>query len=218
MIEVNYLKHFLTDRDVAEIAWVSTDKAENRSDDDVRKLIRFLAREGHDSPFHHPKLHIHVRCPIFVLRQLQKHRVGVDVHEVDWNEKSYRYVAEADEFYVPKTWRSTPNKQIQGSGEPLAEIAELDDTLQSAYHVASAYYEDLLLQGVAPEQARMVLPMGTMTEVRMTISLMACYRIWKLRADKTAQAETQQFANQLAEICWKIWPVSFSALTGWKGD
>src|SRR5690625_3729098 len=112
------------DRTVANAARVSFDKRTEELDEKDERLIAFLAREGHDSPFRHASLQFEVYAPLMIARQWWKYAIGSD-HEMDaWNESSRRYITENNEFYVPQAdeWRSYPEKGIkQGSGEPIEE-------------------------------------------------------------------------------------------------
>tara|TARA_B110000444_G_C18754751_1_gene554526 strand:+ start:226 stop:876 length:651 start_codon:yes stop_codon:yes gene_type:complete len=162
------------------------------------KLIRYLAKHNHWSPFGHTSLQIRVKAPIFVARQLVKHQVGLV-----WNEVSRRYVDDEVEFYIPDTWRSRPENSKQGSGEEII-IYNIESTLQFVKQT----YENLLKANVAPEMARMVLPQNMYTEWYWTGSVMAFARVCNLRCKPDTQWETQQIANQILDILKQEFPTS----------
>ena len=162
------------------------------------KLIRYLAKHNHWSPFGHTSLQIRVKAPIFVARQLVKHQVGLV-----WNEVSRRYVDDEVEFYIPDTWRSRPENSKQGSGEEII-IYNIESTLQFVKQT----YENLLKANVAPEMARMLLPQNMYTEWYWTGSVMAFARVCNLRCKPDTQWETQQIANQILDILKQEFPTS----------
>lgn len=170
-------------------------------DEADQKLIRYLARENHWTPFGHTSLTFHLKAPMFVARQLGKHQVGMV-----WNEISRRYVDEKPEFYNPGELRLRAPSVKQGS---LDETISVD--LNEYYEQAEKKYQELLEQGIAPEEARMVLPMGLMTEWYWTGSLYAFVRVCKLRLDPHAQAETREIAGMIAYYCSQAFPVSWAA-------
>ena len=175
------------------------------------KLISYLAKHGHWSPFAHCTMQFHIIAPIFVARQLVKHQVGLA-----WNEVSRRYVDTEVEFYVPKEWRARPDKSIkQGSAEEVVDINPRGDIVNHYQHAlkqAKWSYEQLIRQGVAPEMARMVLPQSTMTEWYWSGTLMAFARVCNLRCKEDAQKETQDIANDIDKLCREQFPVSWNAL------
>ena len=171
------------------------------------KLIHYLASHGHTSPFNHTWITMHVKAPIFVARQLVKHKF------MPWNEVSRRYVDDEPEFYEPE-WRSRPDKSIkQGSGGPI----QIDKDTEQVYHYSVCgsldTYNRLLTDGVAPEQARMVLPQSMYTEWYWSGTLGAWSDMYKLRIDSHAQQETQEVAKQCGEVIQSLFPVSWTALT-----
>lgn len=168
------------------------------------KLIGYLAKHGHWTPFGHAFLSFRIKAPIFVARQLVKHQVGLV-----WNEVSRRYVDDEPEFWFPDVWRGKPVNAKQGSDG----VVELNfDFAGQVAMVALGAYQHMLDAGVAPEQARMVLPLNTMTEWIWSGSLMAFARVCKLRLDAHAQAETREVARDIAGIACKLFPCSWEAL------
>lgn len=179
--------------------------------DKDRKLINYLARHKHWTPFSHNQLTVRVKAPIFVARQLFKHKVGLTENEV-----SRRYVSDDPEFWHPEAWRKKADNKKQGSGEEHPEQEYYHEYMQRVIDFCSNAYEDMIKSGVCPEQARAVLPQAMYTEFFWTGSLSAFARVYALRTEKHAQAETGEIAKQIGGICAKIWPVSWEALT--RGD
>ena len=212
-MSVKLIDHMGTDLSVVNAARVSFAK-ENKEFEvvDDSRLIRYLAKHNHWSPFGHASLQFHVTAPIFVARQLVKHQVGLV-----WNEVSRRYVDTEVEFYVPKEWRARPDKSIkQGSADEVIDINERGDIVNHYEHAirqAKWSYEQLLRQGVAPEMARMVLPQAMMTEWYWSGSLYAFARVCNLRLDKTAQKETQWVAEEISTQIKPHFPQSWKHLT-----
>lgn len=175
-------------------------------------LIKYLAKHKHWTPFSHNQLTVRVKAPIFVARQLFKHKVGLTENEI-----SRRYVSDEPEFWQPTTgFRQRAEDKKQGSKEHL--LSENDQNLAQAYYTSALEqsqksYEEMLKAGVCPEQARAVLPQALFTEWFWTGSLSAFARVYALRTDAHAQAETREIAEGIGEICRKIWPVSWQALT-----
>lgn len=220
MIEVTYIDHMGSDLSVANAARVSFGKVSEMEEclwgpprlkkkDD--KLIRYLAKHKHISPFGHCFASFHVKAPVFVARQLVKHKF------LRWNEISRRYVDDEPEFYVPDVWRGKSADKKQGS-EGVVTLYE-DHQMRQAYHPTelNAYnletYNYLLDQGVAPEQARMVLPQSMMTEWYWSGSLDAFADMCNLRCKPDTQAETREVAKQIDHKMIELFPVSWDALT-----
>ena len=166
------------------------------------KLIQYLANHGHYSPFGHCFASFHVKAPVFVARQLVKHKF------LRWNEISRRYVDEKPEFYEPNVWRGRSEDKKQGS----AGVVEIEDVLEETHGQALVTYQELLNAGVCPEQARMVLPQSTMTEWYWSGSLDAFADMCKLRCMSDTQAETQEVAWAISLKMEDLFPVSWVAL------
>mgnify|MGYP001346971919 CR=1 FL=1 len=168
------------------------------------KLIKYLATHNHWSPFAHASLQFRIKAPVFVARQLVKHQVGLV-----WNEISRRYVDYEPEFYQPTEWRGRPENSKQGSDG----VVHTDEEYYSRYvNGCKVYYSLLLNQGVAPEQARMVLPQSMMTEWIWSGTLYAFARVCNLRCAKDTQEETRKIADQIHNICNKEFPTSWKYL------
>ena len=179
--------------------------------DDDKKLIKYLATHNHWTPFSHPQITIREKVPIFVARQRFKHMVGFT-----YNEVSRRYVDDTPEFYYPGAfeWRSRPEKSIkQGSGDGHDMSPACDRAHINLCKQAKMLYEQMIADGIAPEQARMVLPQSMYTEYYVTGSLAAWARAYKQRIDAHAQAEIQDLAEQWGEIIQPLFPVSWEMLT-----
>jgi thymidylate synthase (FAD) len=227
MIDVTLIDHMGTDLSVVNAARVSFGKNSDwdytdwrDSDDYARKkvlskgdtkLIHYLAEHKHMSPFGHAFASFHVKAPVFVARQLVKHKF------LRWNEISRRYVDSEPEFYEPDVWRGRSEDKKQGSsGEINVEHSDFyvtdlgdDGTLNDA---ALFTYQSLLEKGVCPEQARMVLPQSTMTEWYWSGSLDAFADMCNLRCTSDTQLETRLVANQICDSMKKLFPVSWFAL------
>ena len=200
-----------SDLTVVNAARVSFDKRHEEFQEKDEKLIGYLARHGHWTPFAHAQLQFRVTAPIFVARQLVKHQVGLV-----WNEVSRRYVDDEPVFYFPN-WRFRPEASIkQGSGKEVDKIVakESDAGLRFVCKTALDEYVLALEAGIAPEQARMMLPQNTMTSWYWTGSLMAFARVCKQRLDPHAQQETREVAQQINELIKPLFPVSWAALNG----
>lgn len=208
---IEYVDHMGSDLTVVNSARVSFNKHKNWMSEEDDKLINYLAKHGHWTPFSHPMITVRVTVPIFVARQLFKHKVGMTENEV-----SRRYVDDTPEFFFPETWRKRPtNGAKQGSSdEPFSkeEVSELDYIYSDFLSAAEAIYNGMIEGGVAPEQARMVLPQSMYTSWYWTGSLAAFARIYRQRSDSHAQKETQEVAAMLNDIISPIFPVSWEAL------
>jgi len=170
------------------------------------KLIKYLAKHGHWTPFGHTAITLHVKAPLFVARQLGKHQVGMV-----WNEVSRRYVSDTPEFYTPDVWRRAADNVKQGSSDEVAEVDEL--WIYDMIRSASDNYQILLESGVCPEQARMVLPQSMYTEWYWTGNLKSFANVYNLRTDSHTQRETQEVAKQIGEVIGKLFPISWKELT-----
>lgn len=171
------------------------------------RLIRYLAKHQHWTPFSHVMVTLRIKMPIFVARQWYKHQIAFTRNEV-----SRRYVSDPPTFYIPLEWREAPTDKKQGSGEGYID---LDDTgVQECVAGLVEQYSEMIAKGVAPEQARMILPQNMHTEFYETASLAAYARLYSLRAKPDAQQEIQWFAEQVGDVCSKICPVSWKHLVG----
>lgn len=218
MISATYIDHMGDDDRIADAARVSFAKlAANFSPAQNARLIHYLAEHGHFTPFAHPQITLHIKAPIFVARQLQKHQVGLV-----WNEVSRRYVDGSPEFFQPTIWRGRPSDKKQGSSNiKVFSVALADGEITSpsllaedVCRYAREAYDALIKGGVAPEQARMVLPLSAFTEWYWTGSLAAWARVCRQRLAKDSQAETAEVAHACAAIIAPLFPTSWPALMG----
>lgn len=191
-----------TDIDVVNAARVSFDKEVTELEDRDKKLIEFLVKHKHDSTLRHCVMTFEIYAPLMVARQWYKHAVS-STHlddQLGWNESSRRYVTENEQFYIPDVdmWRSASSNKKQGSGEPL-DIntgAQYTQVLRQMVSYYGLVYQQALKDGVAPEQARLILPAYAMyVRWRWTASLNALLHFISLRKDSTAQYEIQQYAQ-----------------------
>ena len=173
--------------------------------DPDKKLIKYLAKHKHMSPFGHCFASFHVKAPVFVARQLVKHKF------LRWNEISRRYVSDNPEFYRPEIWRGKSDDKKQGSSGKIASGSP-DIVSFHLNKVALDNYKLLLHHGVCPEQARMVLPQSTMTEWYWSGSLDAFSDMCKLRCKSDTQYETRIVADHISNLMLNLFPKSWSAL------
>ena len=166
------------------------------------KLIKYLAKHNHWSPFGHASMQFHIKAPVFVARQLVKHQVGLV-----WNEVSRRYVDDEPEFYNPTEWRLAAENKKQGSSDETIEY-QLGSTLE----FVKTTYSNMLKLGIAPEMARMILPQSMMTEWYWSGTLYAFARVCNLRCKPDAQKETQMVADQIDVLAKELFPNSWEAL------
>jgi len=210
-MSVELVEHMGSDLSVVNAARVSFGKVSNELTDKDNKLINYLAKHNHWTPFAHAFVSFRIKAPIFVARQLVKHQVGLA-----WNEVSRRYVDDEPEFYFPDTWRGKPVNAKQGSSEQTVEVD--NNYLKHDLENILSWYTNMINNGVAPEQARMVLPQNTMTEWIWSGSLAAFCRVCKLRLDPHAQEETRELVGGIKGLLEPLFPVSFTALTEFKND
>lgn len=179
--------------------------------DKDKKLINYLATHEHWSPFGHCSLSVHIGAPVFVARQLVKHTVGLC-----WNEVSRRYVDHPPEFYHPEEWRGRPVDKKQGSSDETIAWLNRERRVGSEVHKAERHcaelYQSMIVAGVSPEQARMVLPQSMMTEWYWSGSLYAFARVCNLRCKPDTQEETREIAWKIDEHARQLFPVSWAAL------
>lgn len=195
---------------VVNAARCSFDKEHSEFDEEKdTKLINYLAREQHVLPFRHPSATLRITCPIFVLRQLGKHQVGFS-----WSEVSRRYITGEPEFWTPEEIRSRPDNIKQGSVSKDWGWTEevLWDQFDEANKQGVKTYNELLDRGVAPEQARAVLPQSMYTTCVVTGTLLGWYHLWKLRTEAHTQIETQEYAEEIGRQMESLFPVSWRAL------
>jgi len=171
------------------------------------KLISYLASNGHTSCFEHQVASFRLKVPIFVARQIQRHRTFA------YNEVSRRYVKDDLEFYWPDKWRKAAANVKQGSSDEAADDQrQINYHAQNACHGALLAYKDMLAQDVAPELARMILPQNLMTTFYMTGILRNWAHFLKLRLDSHAQQEVREVAQMINDVLVELWPISMKEL------
>lgn len=234
-MKVEYVQHMGSDLTVVNAARVSFDKEAIWGWDNIEsgygepkqilkaedeRLISYLARHDHFTPFTHCTITLRETVPIFVARQRFKHTVGFS-----YNEVSRRYVDDPPDFYTPTIWRSRPvGSAKQGSGEgKVSSISlrnnverwecDIDEAYSNFIESAWDLYTSMIEADVAPEMARMVLPQSMYTSYYVTGSLMAFARAYKLRSDPHAQKEIQDVAQYWNSIIRPLYPISWNALT-----
>ena len=228
MIDVTYIDHMGSDLSVVNAARVSFGKKSEALgtsgvegepmtpilNDPDKRLIKYLAKHKHMSPFGHAFASFHVKAPIFVARQLVKHKF------LRWNEISRRYVDDEPEFYEPDEWRGRANDKKQGSTGVVEDVNTsiivtdvYGEYIYADYKdIAADTYNELICQGVAPEQARMVLPQSTMTEWYWSGSLDAFMDMCNLRCKLDTQYETRLVAEYILSEMINLFPISVEAL------
>ena len=211
-ISVEFLDCLGSNKTVANAARVSFAVHTDEFRDKDKRLLRYLAKNNHWAPYAHVQLSLRLKAPLFVARQLVKHQVSLC-----WSEVSRRYVDFTPEFYAPEGWRKRAPDKKQGS---LDETLDNDSLLYNSYWDLMTKAEDLysfmLEKGVAPEQARMVLPQSMMTEWYWTGSLVAFARVVSQRISEDAQYECRVVAEKIDQLLVNHEPISYSwsCLTG----
>lgn len=206
---VELLEVMGSDLTVVNAARVSFHKESSEVSDKDEALIRYLARNHHWTPFGQPQLQFRIKMPIFVARQWMRSNVGVVRNEV-----SRRYVDDEPEFYLPKEWRMRAENMKQGSSEELFPYsAAVTLAAEAQAEEARNFYNNMIKAGVAPEMARMILPLSTYTEFIETGSLAYYARVVSLRDESHAQLEIQHYARAVSELIRPRFPVSWEALT-----
>jgi len=221
MIEVTYIDHMGSDLSVVNAARVSFNKKSDwlprvyngekkaLSQKDI-KLIRYLAKHKHTSPFGHAFASFHVKAPLFVARQLVKHKF------LRWNEISRRYVSEEPQFFQPN-WREATLYKKQGSGNSMdkSERKPVENKYEQLTKGAARTYRRMIELGVCEEQARMVLPQSMMTEWYWSGSLDAFADMCRLRNAPDSQQESREVAAYISDKMMELFPTSWAALRGY---
>jgi len=196
------------DLSVVNAARVSFNKATGTMEGKDERLIHYLARHRHDTPFRHNFIQLRCSVPLFLARQLMKHQAGLT-----WNEVSRRYVDNIPDFHHPDRWRKRPEdgiKQGSGSGHPFSPRWSrfYEDHIEQCCDM----YRDMIRDGIAPEMARMVLPQSMMVNFIWTGNLLAFFHVYKLRSGEGAQQEAVTFAGMLKEVIEPEFSISWKAL------
>lgn len=202
---VEYISHYGDDQRIADVARVSFDNWGAGTPERDERLIQYLAKHEHSSPFRHVGLTVRCHAPLFVARQLVKHRIGAE-----WNEVSRRYVKDDIAFYLPAYFRQGAENVKQGSSEDRALYT---DSMYIRAMMNSAFeYTTALDRGVCIEQARMLLPTSLQTQWIWTASLPAMTHMIRLRLAPDAQRECWPIAAGILNICREHFPAATEAL------
>ena len=200
-----------TDLTVVNSARVSFGKRHTKYTDGDRKLVRFLAKYKHFSPFRHMIVQFHLKAPEFVMRQWYKHVVGIETTSSSstkdhaWNEISGRYV-HVEDYYYPQYFRKQSEDNKQASEGEIEDQKQCYFLWEKGLHQVQETYKELLELGVAKEQARSILPLSQYTQVWWTASFQAIMNFIELRDEKTAQVEIQEYARALKGIMLEVFP------------
>ena len=213
-MNVDFIESWGSDKTVARAARVSFN-SDDLSTDELsakdKRLINYLAKHKHTSCFEHMGATLKLKVPIFIARQIQRHRT------FSYNEVSRRYVDSPPEFFWPDAWRGRAENAKQGSSDTVVKDIKgasytVDACARSVANHALSSYQDMLYSGVAPELARMILPQNMYTEMYMSGNLRAWSHFLHLRLDGHAQKEVQDVAQMVADILTPLFPVSMQAL------
>lgn len=235
MTRVELLDTMGDDLRAVNAARISHDRWKDTFDDKDARLIGHLSEGGENSPFYHPKAMFRITVPFFMARQLRRNHVGLDAsplvwadsivdlddfadaNDIDRNEVSRRYTSSEPEFEAPREWRkagTAGNPQVSGDAFGIDDQVAFTSVVNQALGRAQGTYEALLRRGVAPEQARVVLPVCTLTTWLWTGSLFAYAKLCRERLTPDAQPETREVAQQIADAMAEAFPVSWAALMG----
>ena len=206
---VRYIDHMGDDRRIVEAARVSY-KSPSKGDEGDKKLLHYLWKNRHTSPFEMVTVTFNIKMPIFVMRQYIRHRMQ------SVNEVSARYTELPDEFFVPDFWRKQDTKNKQGSVDADLEHEHLSDLLELGYEKAYKTYKDLLAYGVAKEMARLILPVGIYTEIYAAWDLKNLLHFITLREDPHAQWEHQQYGKAIKKFLVELFPWTMEAYEKYK--
>ena len=208
---IEVIDHLGNDLTVANSARVSFGKRKETYDKSDERLVRYLAKNKHYSPFRHLMVQFHIKAPEFVMRQWYKHVVGAETtssystKDHAWNEISGRYVP-VEEYYIPENWRQQSEDSKQASVGAISSQEEATEAYRQAIEVGKHYYKKLLEMGVAKEQARVILPLSQYTEFYWTASFQAIVNFIELRDEPTAQWEIRQYAIVLKKMLHELYP------------
>ena len=199
------------DLTVVNSARVSFGKRKTKFDKSDERLVRYLAKHKHYSPFRHLQVQFHIKAPEFVMRQWYKHVVGIETSSSSstkdhaWNEISGRYVP-VEDFYVPEVYRAQSEDNKQASEGEVEIQSDAQKLWMDAHWYVVGFYNDLLEMGMAKEQARAILPLSQYTEVYWTASFQAVMNFIELRNEKTSQWEIQEYAKVMLNLMKETFP------------
>ena len=213
------------DLTVVNSARVSFGKRKKKWDKSDERLVRYLAKYKHYSPFRHLQVQFHIKAPEFVMRQWYKHVVGIETTSSSstkdhaWNEISGRYVP-VEDFYYPSVWRKQSDDNKQASEGVLDDLQQkrMDGVFNEYMRQLEMAYDRMIDAGMAKEQARIILPLNQYTEVYWTASFQAIMNFIELRNEKTSQIEIQKYAKVLLDLMRDVYPMTtklWSEAHGW---
>lgn len=207
---IELVSHMGDDLTVVNAARVSFNKEATEFTDKDEKLLQYLAKNNHWTPFAHPQITLRIKAPISIRTQFFKHKQGFVENEI-----SRRYVTFEPDVYHPR-WRTKPTNGAKQGSEDFMEYGNDWNNCNIAYSIAVDMcfdaYHMLLGKGVAPEQARFILPQGVYTEWWWTGSLAAYGRFYRQRSDSHAQWEIREYAEAVGKILMNLYPKSWAAL------
>jgi thymidylate synthase (FAD) len=214
------------DLTVVNSARVSFGKRKTKFDKSDERLVRYLAKYKHYSPFRHLQVQFHLKAPEFVMRQWYKHVVGIETSSSSstkdhaWNEISGRYVP-VEDFYYPSVWRKQSDDNKQASEGVLDDLQQkrMTATFNEFMRQVEMAYDRMIDAGMAKEQARIILPLNQYTEVYWTASFQAIMNFIELRNEKTSQIEIQEYAKVLLELMREVYPMTtklWAEAHGWN--
>ena len=214
------------DLTVVNSARVSFGKRKTKWDKSDERLVRYLAKYKHYSPFRHLQVQFHIKAPEFVMRQWYKHVVGIETtsnssaKDHAWNEISGRYVP-VEDFYYPSVWRKQSDDNKQASEGVLDDLQQkrMDMVFNEYMRQVEMAYDRMIDAGMAKEQARIILPLNQYTEVYWTASFQAIMNFIELRNEKTSQIEIQEYAKVMLEQMKEVFPKTtklWSEAHGWN--
>ena len=210
---VRYIDHFGSDQRIVETARISY-KSPSKGEDQDKRLLHYLYRNRHTSPFEACNITFNIKMPIFCMRQFVRHRT------FRLNEWSGRYSELAEEFYTPTEWRLQDTKNKQGSVLPTARSLTWNEEntaiAAESFRQSYAAYQELLERGVAKEMARIVLPVSLFTEIYCNVDVHNLMHFLNLRQDGHAQSEIREIADGMAEIAQQLFPWTFEARSRYK--
>ena len=203
------------DLTVVNSARVSFGKRKTKWDKSDERLVRYLAKYKHYSPFRHLQVQFHIKAPEFVMRQWYKHVVGIETtsnssaKDHAWNEISGRYVP-VEDFYYPSVWRKQSDDNKQASEGVLDDLQQkrMDMVFSEYMRQVEMAYDRMIDAGMAKEQARIILPLNQYTEVYWTASFQAIMNFIELRNEKTSQIEIQEYAKLLLDLMHEVYPMT----------
>lgn len=210
MLKITYVNHMGDDLTVVNAARVSFGKESEELSESDKKLINYLAKHEHMSPFEHCTATVLVECPLYIRSQIHRHRTFA------YNEVSRRYTGDGIEFYLPSVddvrAQSVSNRQASDGVLDEEKSQQIIDLMDEFHYDAKVLYEKLLRMGVCREQARGVLPQNLMTKFYMTGNLRNFAHFIKLRTHIGAQKEVRDLAEQLKAILAGLFPNAMEAL------